>query len=88
VSDLNERQIAALLCDERAIENLSTEDRDDMIVKGFAHRAWPNTTGCGWKTWLTKEGLELRMTIAKHKEDREIASMSFPDYSKGLPLPR
>jgi hypothetical protein len=63
VAKLNDRQRSALLCDERAIEQLSTEDRDGIIVLGIACRAWPQYAG-GWRTWVTAFGVEVRKVLA------------------------
>ena len=60
---LNERQLTALRIGEQAIEDLPTRDRDDLIVRGLAVRAWPRVTGVDWKTWLTPEGAALRLKL-------------------------
>lgn len=60
---LNNRQLAALRIGEQAIEDLPFRDRDDLIVKGLAIRAWPDATGIDWKTWLTPEGAKLRLEL-------------------------
>lgn len=62
---MNERQIAALLDDESAIEALEFRDRDDLIVRGLAIRVWPTDGNVGrWRTWLTAQGHELRIALA------------------------
>jgi hypothetical protein len=63
MSDLNDRQIEALRIGEQALEGLPFRDRDDLIMKGIAKRAWPKVTGGGWKTWLTPEGAKLRLDL-------------------------
>lgn len=63
MSQLNERQLTALRIGEQAIEDLPTRDRDDLIVKGLAIRAWPVVTRVDWKTWLTPEGARLRLEL-------------------------
>jgi hypothetical protein len=70
-SALNKNQIAALLTDERAIEELEFRDRDDLIAQGLAVRLWPEDGGVGeWRTWLTAAGRELRETIARNRQFR------------------
>lgn len=60
---LNERQMRALRIGEQALEDLPFRDRDDLIVKGFAVRAWPQVTGVDWKTWLTERGAAFRLAL-------------------------
>lgn len=60
---LKHRQRDALLSDERAMEMLSTEDRDEIIVLGIACRAWPQYAS-GWRTWITTFGVEVRKVLA------------------------
>lgn len=61
---LSDAQRSALLVGEQALENLPTFERDDLIAKGLAVRAWPQITGAGWKTWLTEEGVRARLLIS------------------------
>ncbi|WP_027521774.1 hypothetical protein [Bradyrhizobium sp. Ec3.3] len=60
---LNDRQVAALRIGEQAIEDLDFRDRDGLIAKGLAVRAWPKATGTDWKTWLTPAGAQLRLEL-------------------------
>jgi len=64
MTELNERQRRALLIGEQAIEDLPWRDRDDLIARGFAVRAWPQVTGVDWKTWLTEDGVRARLAIS------------------------
>lgn len=63
MSALNSAQLAALAVGEAAIEDLPTQDRDDIIMQGLAVRAWPAVTGVGWRTWLTPRGALLRLEL-------------------------
>lgn len=60
---LNDQQRAAVLGDERDIEQLDYRDRDEIIVLGIAARAWPQYAGC-WRTWITTFGVEVRKHLA------------------------
>lgn len=58
-------QIRAIRTDEMAVEYLPFRDRDEIIGRGIARRAWPGETGSGdWRTWLTPLGLQVRDMIA------------------------
>jgi hypothetical protein len=63
VPALSVTQMLALFIGEQAIEDLPWRERDDLISKGLAIRAWPNTTNAGWRTWLTEAGVRVRLAL-------------------------
>jgi hypothetical protein len=65
---LNQRQIDAIMGDERAIEQLDFRDRDDLIVKGLARRCKPDDKHPYWRTWITLSGLMTRAMFEISKD--------------------
>ncbi len=64
IAKLNPVQRRALVTDERAIEQLPFQDRDQILWLGLARRAWPEYTGDGqWRTWLTTLGVAIRIRL-------------------------
>lgn len=64
IAKLNAVQRRALCTDERTIEDLAFQDRDQIIWLGLAKRAWPEYTGDGqWRTWLTTLGIAVRLQL-------------------------
>jgi hypothetical protein len=72
IEQLSDTQKFALLTDERAVENLPFQDRDQIIWLGLARRAWPRYTGDKqWRTWLTPLGVSVRNRLAPEHYDTE-----------------
>lgn len=71
IPELSKVQMAALLGDERDMEALPFRERDDLIMRGLAIRAWPTESNPFWRTWVTMSGLIVRAALSDGQKGAE-----------------